>query len=248
MSQSDFRAALLDPDRPVPAGITDPEGRAAPRRFNVYRNNVTVSLTEALRQAFPVVRKLVGEDFFTAMAREHLRAHPPVSPLLMFYGQAMPSFLEGFAPVAHLGYLPDVARLELALRHAYHAADAEPLTPEALGAVPPEHLMASRLRFAPPVCLLRSRWPVRSIWAANTRSEPNPTQARAEDVLITRPGFDPEPVLLPEGAGDFIAALLSGTTFGAALERAPAFDLTATLGVLLAGQAITALSDGETDK
>jgi hypothetical protein len=129
MSQQEFRTALLDPEHPVPSGLTDPQGRPAGRRFNVYRNNVSVSLTEALRQAFPVVQKLVGEEFFTAMAQEHLRAHPPASPLMMFYGEAMPAFLSAFPPVAHLPYLADVARLELALRASYHAPDAVPSQP-----------------------------------------------------------------------------------------------------------------------
>ena len=93
MNQSAFRAALLDPDRPVPPGVTDPEGRPAGSRFDVYRNNVTASLTEALRQAFPVIRKLVGEEFFTAMVIAHVRAHPPRSPMLMLYGADMPGFL-----------------------------------------------------------------------------------------------------------------------------------------------------------
>ena len=110
MSQAEFRAALLDPARLAPPGLTAPDGRPAGRRFDVYRNNVTVSLTEALRQAFPALRKLVGEDFFAAMAREHLRAHPPASPVLMFYGGAMPAFLETFPPVAHLPYLAAEAR------------------------------------------------------------------------------------------------------------------------------------------
>ena len=245
MNQSDFRAALLDPARPAPAGLTDPQGRPAGRRFDVYRNNVTVSLTEALRQAFPAVRKLVGEEFFTAMARDFLRAHPPTSPLLMFYGDAMPGFLETFPPVAHLGYLPDIARLELALRQAYHAADADAVAPEALQALSPDALVAARLRLAPSVRLLRSRWPVHAIWSANMRGTPAPKLAEAEDVLVTRPDYDPEPMRLPPGAAPFVAALMAGETVGAALDAAGAFDLTATLGLLIGARAIAAVQPGD---
>jgi hypothetical protein len=245
MSQGAFRAALLDPDRPAPAGLTDPEGRPAGRRFDVYRNNVTVSLTEALRQAFPVVLKLVGDEFFTAMAREHLRAHPPASPMLMFYGQAMPGFLESFPPVAHLGYLPDIARLELAIRQSYHAADAAPVAAEALKALAPDALVAARLTLAPALRLVRSRWPIHAIWSANMRGTAPPTAALAEDVLVVRPAFDPEPLLLPAGAAPFVAALLAGETVGAALEAGAEFDLTATLGLLLGAEAIIAIHPGD---
>ncbi|MCB2116144.1 MAG: putative DNA-binding domain-containing protein [Rhodobacteraceae bacterium] len=245
MTQTEFRAALLNPDLPAPPGLIDPEGRPAGRRFDVYRNNVTASLTEALRQAFPVVRKLVGEEFFTAMAREHLRAHPPTSPVLMFYGAAMPVFLETFPPARHLGYLPDIARLELALRHAYHAADAEPVAPESLQALSPEAFMTARLTLAPATRLLRSGWPVHAIWSANMRGTPPPSKAVAEDVLITRPEFDPEPHLLPAGAAPFIAALLAGETVGSALDAAPEFDLTATLGLLIGARAVTAVQTGD---
>lgn len=245
MNQSAFRAALLDPERPAPAGLTDPEGRPAGRRFDVYRNNVTVSLTEALRQAFPVLRRLLGEAFFSAMAREHLRAHPPTSPVLMFYGDAMPGFLESFPPVAHLPYLADIARLELALRESYHAADADPVPAETLRALAPETFLAARLTLAPAVRLLRSRWPVQAIWSANARGTAPPRAAEAQDVLILRPAFDPDPMLLPEGAAPFVDALLAGKTVGAALDAAPAFDLTATLGLLIGGNAITGLSTAD---
>ena len=93
MSQREFRNALLSPDLPPPPGLTGPDGRPAGRRFEVYRNNVAVSLTDALRLGFPVVRTLLGDDFFTALAHEFLRAHPPVSPILMLYGAALPDFL-----------------------------------------------------------------------------------------------------------------------------------------------------------
>lgn len=244
MSQSDFRAALLDPERPAPVGLTDPQGRPAGRRFDVYRNNVTVSLTEALRQAFPVIRALVGDEFFSAMARDFLRAHPPSSPLLMFYGEAMPAFLETFAPVAHLGYLPDVARLELALRQSYHAADAAPVAAEALQTLSPDALIAARLDLAPALRLVRSRWPIHAIWHANARGGTAPKAAVPEDVLIVRPDYDPVPERLPEGAAPFVATLMAGETVGAALDAGGEFDLTATLGLLIGARAITAIKTG----
>ena len=156
VDQSTFRAALLNPEAERPKGLTDGAGQPAGRRFDVYRNNVAVSLTEALETAFPVLRKLLGESNFKLLAAAFLRQHPPSSPLMMFYGAAFPAFLEGMEQLAHLKYLGDVARLELALRRAYHAADAAPIAPEALGALAPEELMAARLEFAPAVQLLRS--------------------------------------------------------------------------------------------
>ncbi|PPB80173.1 putative DNA-binding protein [Albidovulum inexpectatum] len=238
MRQADFRAALLDPSRPHPPGLTDPQGRPAGRRFNVYRNNVTVSLVEALKTAFPVLRKLVGEEFFAAMALEHVRAHPPRSPLLMLYGTDMPDFLARFPPVSHLPYLPDIARLELALRESYHAADATPVAPDRLAAIPPQDLANIRLRLAPALRLVRSDWPIHAIWVANMKEAPPPRTVTAQDILILRPEFDPEPHLLPQGAAPFIAALAEGKTIGTALDAAGDFDLNATFALLVSGGAI----------
>ena len=240
MTEAEFAAALLDPGRPTPGFVVGPTGQSAPKRFAVYRNNVAVSLTEALQTAFPVVRKLVGEAFFRAMAGEFLRQHPPQSRIMMLYGYEFADFLAGFPPVASLAYLPDVARLEQALRESYHAADATPIAPEVLGALPEATLLASRLTLAPALRLIRSSWPIHAIWRANTESGPAP-QPRAEDVLILRPDFDPIPHLLPQGS-NFIAALIGRATLAEALSADPTLDLTAVLTLLLDGNAITGVS------
>ncbi|WP_216665262.1 DUF2063 domain-containing protein [Pseudoruegeria sp. HB172150] len=247
VSQDDFTQAILDAGRAVPSGLINPSGAPANKRFDVYRNNVAVSLTEALESAFPILRKLLGEPNFKLLAGAYLRKHPPSSPLMMFYGEAMPEFLRSFDPVRDIGYLPDVARLELAMRQSYHAADSEPIKPESLHGMPPEHLMAARLELAPAARLIRSRWPVYSIWRYNTESDAPKPAAEGQNVLITRAEFDPAPNLLPPGGGTFLAALLTRETFGAALESAveqvPDFDIRSVLTLLLQGGAIAAITN-----
>ncbi len=244
--QSEFAAALLDPARATPPGLTDGSGAPTTRRYDVYRNNVTVSLADALESAFPVVRKLVGEAFFRAMAQVFVRAHPPRSPLMMFYGADMPGFLEGFAPVAKLPYLPDVARLELALRQSYHAADCVPLDPAALGQIAPERLGDVRFIFAPAVHLLRSDWPIHGIWRANMVDGSPAPAMQPETVLVTRPAYDPDIAPLDTQAATFVATLMSGEPLTAALEAARGgFDPGPVLGLLLTSGALTALTPGD---
>ena len=243
MSQSVFAAALLDPEAAVPAGVVDPWGQPAPKRFSVYRNNVASSLTRALEAAFPTVRKLVGDAFFAAMAGVFLRAHPPTSRMLMLYGADFAGFLEGFPPVAHLGYLPDVARVDQAMRESYHAADSAPLPEAEFQRLIGSDIAGLRLTLAPSLRLVRSRWPVVSIWAANHAGGPKPVPA-PEDALILRPEFDPRPHVLPKGGADFIEALLSGLRLGEAVDRAGEdLDLPRVLGVLITGKAITGVSE-----
>lgn len=247
--QDIFRTALLDPSQPVPDGLNDGAARPAGRRFDVYRNNVAVSLTEAIRIGFPVITKLLGRKNIDGLAGIFLRAHPPSSPVMMLYGQAFPDFLAKTDQLAHLGYLGDVARLELAIRRAYHAADAAPIAPDTLAALTPDALMGATLQLAPAVQIVRSDWPIHGIWRFNTDDNaPKPTPG-PQDVLITRPEFDPLVHLLPAGGAAWITALTKGQNIGTALETAladtPGFDLAAPLALLLQGGAVISL---KTDK
>lgn len=248
-SQTVFRRAILDAAEPVPKGLNNGQGAPAGRRFSVYRNNVAVSLTDALRTGFPTIVKLLGDQNFDGLAGIFLRQHPPVSPLMMHYGEGFPAFLANMPALSHLGYLQDVAQLELALRRSYHAADATPLDPTLLQSMPPEELAQHRMSLAPALQIIRSRYPLYDIWAYNMADGPQPGNV-AQNVLITRPEFDPEPHPLPLGGATFIAALQNGQTFGDAFETthkaAPGFDLGSTLALLLQGQAITMIEHKET--
>lgn len=239
VTQSQFRAALLDAAAPVPAGLLDASGAPAGSRYAVYRNNVTVSLIEAMKTAFPTVRALLGKQNFDTLMPFFVRAHPPSSPLMMYYGGDFPSFLESFEPLAHLGYLADVARLDLAIRASYHAADAVPFDPDLLQQSP-DVLADLRLARAPATLLLRSRWPLHDLWRRAAHLEAPAPRPIAQAVLITRPEFDPDIHLLPSGAATWLMALEEhplGTATEMALAAAPDFDFADTLTLALQSQA-----------
>lgn len=205
-----FARALADPQAPPPV--------APARRFAVYRNNVAVGLIGALEARFPVTRRLVGDDFFRALAGAFIAAHKPQTPVLIHYGAEFPDYVRGFAPAAELPYLPDVAALENAWAEAYHAAEASALPFAALAEIAPERLETLRLVLHPAARLLSFATPAASLWAAHQREgEPAAPETWApEQALIVRPQAEVEVRRLPEGGYGFLAALRDDATLGEA--------------------------------
>lgn len=236
--QTAFADALLHADRPVPDGVINARGKPDTVRFAVYRNNVFVGLTKALAQRFAVTERLVGSEFFLAMARAYAQDHKPCSPLIMQYGDDFPDFIAAFEPARALAYLPDIARLEAAWTDAYHAADSAPLDLAAFKAVTPEMLSDLRLVPHPSAHLIQSIFPVGSIWSAHQEEMVSPVfDWRGQAVLVARPEMSVNVHVLPPRDAIFAAALFNAATLGeaakAAFAAAPGFDFgTALVGLV----------------
>jgi hypothetical protein len=210
-----FDAALRG--GPVPAGLLARDPAEVERRFAVYRNNVAMALGEALASRFPVIRRLVGEAFFAAMARLYTDTDRPKSPVLAEWGAGFAGFLEGFPPLAAYPYLGDVARIEFARGRAFHAADRLPVDPATVAGADPQRVW---LVLHPSVMLLRLAHPAVSIWARNQPGgEALPLGKGPEAALILRDAAFQVPVRAL-GAGD--AALLRAVLDGEPLVLAAA--------------------------
>ncbi|WP_137808219.1 MULTISPECIES: DUF2063 domain-containing protein [unclassified Pseudomonas] len=235
----DFGSALLDPARAVPDGLVGPDGKPSARRFSVYRNNVVVGLSEALRASFPCVARLVGDEFFAAMARIFVAIKPPTSPILLHYGAEFPSFVESFNPAASVPYLADVARIERAATEAYHARDEIPLAPAALAAVPHNKSPSLRLRLHPSLRIMRSEFPAFTIWRMNTAGgTPGPVDlSESQDTLVLRSDAEVDVRSMSPGSYEFLVALESGLTLSQAMANAftadAHFDLSENLQELI---------------
>jgi hypothetical protein len=247
--QASFAASLLTRGGSLPPGITSYSSCQPVRRFNVYRNNVFHSLADTVAARFPVIARLVGEEFLRAAALTFVERHPPRSPALFEYGGGFPAFLETFEPAAHLPYLADVARLEWARNVAYHGASAEPMGNGTLGALAPEVIGDAVLKLHPSCQLVASPYPIVSIWDTNTHDaevRPIGPQMPGEAALVVRPRLAVLVLKLGPGAPAFIDSVAEGRTLSAATTRAGAadetFSLTDTLAALLSAGAFTGVS------
>jgi len=232
--QNTFALGLL-----APTPLTDS------KRFAVHRNNFYVGLVEALRARFPAVQDAVGSQFFAALARDYAADHPPDSPLMMNYGESFPDYIEAFPPLSDYPWMGDMARVECAMTHSYHAPDATPLLPTAFSSLAADDLGQLRLTLHPAVRLVPSRFPVVSLWKRNTvqASQIELDAALAQTALICRPHYDVTVKALNTAGGVFLRALQGGRTLADSLDQAaavdPAFDVTSHLHTLIADGLVT---------
>ena len=242
-SQSLFSEALTAPDMPMPedvaAGLNDDAVSRQSKRFDVYRNNVVATVVDALGESFPTVKALVGDEFFTALARAYFEFQAPSSPLLFRYGETFGAFLDGFGPVQEsVPYLADLARLEFARLQAYHSADVDMLGVNALSEVPQADMADIRLLAHPSLAIVNSEHPIVSLFGASNGllAYDAVDLCVAETALILRPELAVNTVLLPKDGAVFLLALTEGSTLGEAaqiaVEQYANFDLSTHLSGL----------------
>lgn len=241
--QSFFHALLGEAATPYPQA-----------RFRIYERNIRLSLTDALRSTFPVVQALVGEGFFTQMARHFIAEYPPGSCCLQDYGAELAAFLGGFQPAETVPYLADVARLEWAWHLAYWCVDESVLGFTDLQAVPADQHAELQLPLHCSATLFTSRYAPIAVWQAHQQGAVeddnctiNPL-AGPEYVLVRRtPKLEVQVVRLSAAEWQLLQALQYGASLGAALESAfecdPQFDVQPCLASHIAEGSFAAIPE-----
>lgn len=236
-SQSAFAHALFAHDA-TPATPPLFKGDAAlnAQRLALYRGNLAAAWDKALANAYPVLRQLVGEEFFAALAREYGRAFPSQSGDLNRFGDRFDEFLAQFPHVADFPCFPDMARLEWLLHRVHYAAGEETLTAAQLAQLRPEQFESMSLRLQPACQPFASPWAVTSIWQAHQDDEQEhwPQElAVACHALVLRQGWRAMVLPVTPAAHAALAAFDAGAAMGKALDAALAIDAQFDIGMHL---------------
>lgn len=235
--QAAYRDYLLTGDAAPLAPAIVADAFDAAERLAIYRNNFTISLTEALKANFPVTQQLLGADFFAQAARRFVTNNPPRRPCLFEYGAAFPDHLRALPQLAALPYVAEVARFEFARIAAYNAPVERAITAQELAGLAPERLDGLVVRRARHARLLAASAPVLALWTAHQSPDPElsnlDTTARPHVLLVCRPQRTLVVRELEPPAARFLAAADEATTLGLLAARSGA-EGAAALGAIVA--------------
>jgi Putative DNA-binding domain len=203
----------------------------AARGLMAYRANGHALAERSLLAVYPVITQLIGNESFSALARDLWHSQPPRCGDLAQWGEALPAFLADNEQLTEVPYLADVARVEWALHCAAGAPDAGSDL-HSFARLSTEDPHALTLTLATGSVLITSAWPVVSIVTAHTGGQPSLTEVGqrlrdrlCETALVWRQGLRPCVAACPASTLGMLQALLRGAPLTEALDQAAAdFD------------------------
>ncbi len=191
-------------------------GLSPEQRLMIYRNNVTTSLIFALKDIYPVIVQILGDNYFSLMTQDYVWSADSSNPDLNHFGRDFPSYLEQQVQTTpaleELPYLPDLASLECAWHAAYYADDDPVFDFDGLAQVAQQG-QPIRLKVSHSLCLLASDYPVLTLWKLH-RYHQSPDSlnsvAQTEYYCLYRKHYSPMAIRLNQTDFQFLEACQQG--------------------------------------
>jgi hypothetical protein len=133
--------------------------------IGIYKNSAKANIIYSLSLTYPVIEKLVGDDFFRMACHHFIIEHWPKSGNMDDYGAEFSDFIAIFEHAKHLIYLKDVARLEWAFHQSSLAIEPHKTDWSTLAQV--QDVLQLEFVLTPSHQFIRSTFPIDKIWQAN---------------------------------------------------------------------------------
>jgi hypothetical protein len=181
--QREMQSGLLGEESVIEAHIADTPPLTKEARLGIYRHAYVTRLIEALREYYPVLHQILGDEDFAALGAAFIRAHPSVHRSIRWYGREIAAYLRAEPPFAEQPILAEIARFEWRLAESFDSADAVVLDRAALASVEPAEWADLTFRFHPSVQRLTLEWNTVAVWKAISAEEAPPAPERSTDAI-----------------------------------------------------------------
>lgn len=237
--QAELAESILNPDENIkPVNVMQPD------HLSIYQHNFQATLIRTLQHTYPLITKLVGEDFFYMTANEYIQRYPSCSGNLYDYGEYFSDFLTEYTPAKNLVYLAEVAQFEWISHTVFIANDTAPFDAFALQNIPSEQYNDLHFVLHPASHLKKFHYPIlRIIDLCHENIKENiDLDEGGVNLLIIRRELDVSLAQLSTCDFIFLSALKDGSTLSQALAAAhainPEFNLDEKLPVWIQDKTI----------
>lgn len=217
--QAEFAESLFA-DEPYCDGVT-PQSNLL-----IYQNNLFSSVTRALRHTYPLILKLVGEEFFPLAAKAYCKQYPSRSNNLDDYGAYFSSFLAEFEPTRSFIYMPEVAEFEWACHEASFGIEHAPLSIDVLRSVTPESYDNLHFVLHSAIRIMRCNFPILRIielCEGDINEEIN-VDTGGDNLMISRKDNSLSLIKLSGADCQFLSLISENVSLKVALEATLAVD------------------------
>lgn len=214
--QTGFQDYILGHDQRALALVESTATLSAERRLDIYHNAYRARLAELLADTYERVALYIGDENFDGAARHFIERHAPTSRNLRNYGGAFPAFLAGY--FSNDGEVAELAEMDLRLRNAFDAADADVLRMSDLASVHAHEWDAVAFVLHPTASFQRFNWNTPAIWQSLNEGVAPPSAEllpRPVTWLFWRKELQPHFRSLSEEEHAALRAIGEGRSFGA---------------------------------
>ncbi len=158
----------------------------------VYQNNVRGALQSCLAQIYPVCRTILGERYFTQLAKVYIQIHPSRHANLNQYGESFSDFIlqqsQRRSELTEFAYLSDLVTLEWRYHQVYYAKSSSMFEFESFAHLTEQQQAQSSFQLAPCFQCVASNYPILSIWQRNQTDvqSDQPIALKSENVAVFR--------------------------------------------------------------
>lgn len=190
--------------------------------ISIYQQHVAANLLRALQETYPLIVKLIGNDFFSVTAKAYIQDYPSLSGNLYDYGEYFSDFLSTYQPLRHLIYITEVAKFEWACHCITIAADHEAISVEQLKQFSKEQYPRLQFTLHPASQLIKFHYPILRIidLCLGDIDEQVDINEGGVNLLILRRYLDISLIPLTSGEFAFLQAIQQHATLREAEETA----------------------------
>jgi hypothetical protein len=212
--------------------------------LRIYENNIHSNLVNALSDTYPLIRQLLGENFFAVAARDYIAQYPSRSPNLHEYGEYFSDFIDNFAPANDFVYLAEVADFEWACHEIYFSAEHAAFDIKQLNQFSPDEYENLHFILNPASKMMQFAYPILDIvdLCKNNRTNNVDLDNGGVNLQIIKRDMELQLSLLTDADYVFLSALNNHQPLKSAVEAAldidAAFNLNEKLPVWIKDQTI----------